>query len=300
MAWPPGYPSPPSRPNTQWRCASAHPGSLLDRWNRKSDSPTSLRKVWPFVALVAAGSASAGSAAISQDWQVRQQPQELLQARQRLVMEKARGAMIIGSVGRGTALEASDLDVLVVAADDDAASFRRELYGHRLVETVSKSLAGWRTLLTNRRPRWVWALTEGGEVLFDDGALHGLIEEAAALLTHFVSSEEVKAELATNLWHSRAKLERAVSSADPHIAAYAAGLAAPDVLDALFALHNRPCVPGSHRMNVLATLNLADADRLLLDELLIGDPLVRARAAIALNWSLSARLGPPDLERTAW
>ena len=93
--------------------------------------------------------------------------------------------MIIGSVARGTALEASDLDVVVVAADDDAASFRRELYGHRLVETVSKSLAGWRTHLTNQRPRWVWALTDGGEVLFDDGALHGLIEEAAAFLTQF-------------------------------------------------------------------------------------------------------------------
>ena len=91
-----------------------------------------------------------------------------------------------------------------------------------------------------------------------------------------------------------------MSSADPHIAAYVAGLAVPDVLDALLALHNRPCVPGAHRMNVLATLSLDSADRLLLDELLVGQPLVRARAAVALNSSLSARLGPPDLERTVW
>ncbi len=117
----------------------------------------------------------------------------------------------------------------------------------------------------------------------DDGAVHGLIEEAAAFLTQFVTSDEVKAELATNLWHSRTKLERAVSSDDPHVAAYVGGLAVPDLLDALLALHNRPCVPGSHRMNVLATLNLDSADRLLLDELLVGQPLVRARAAVALR-----------------
>lgn len=48
---------------------------------------------------------------------------ELLKVRDRLVVENARGAMVIGSVLRGTALEASDLDVLVVAADDDPASF---------------------------------------------------------------------------------------------------------------------------------------------------------------------------------
>ena len=242
----------------------------------------------------------AGSAAVGQDWRVGQQPQELLEVCERLVLENARGAMIIGSLARGTALEASDLDVLVVAADDDAASFRRELYAHRLVEIVSKSLAAWRTHLTNQRPRWVWSLADGGEVLFDDGALHGLIEEAAAVLTEFVTSDEVKAELATNLWHLRAKLERAVSSGDPQIAAYFAGLAVPDVLDAFLALHNRPCVPGSRRMEVLATLNLDNVDRLLLDELLVGDPLVRARAAVALNSSLSTRLGPPDLERTVW
>jgi hypothetical protein len=89
----------------------------------------------------------------------------------------------------------------------------------------------------------VWALNDGGDVLFDDGALHGLIEEARTLLNRFVTPDEVKAELATNLWHSRAKLERAVSSKDPQIAAYVAGLAVPDLLDCLFALHNRRAYP---------------------------------------------------------
>ncbi len=83
------------------------------------------------------------------------------------------------------------------------------------------------------------ALTDGGEVLFDDGALHSLIEEAAALLTRFVTSDEVKAELATNLWHSRAKLERAVSSGDPHIAAYVAGLAVR-----MYSTPFSPCTTG--------------------------------------------------------
>lgn len=143
-------------------------------------------------------------------------------------------------------------------------------------------------------------MTDGGQVLFDDGALHGLIAEATALLRSFVTSDEVKAELATNLWHARAKLQRAASSEDPRIAAYGAGLAVPDVLDSLLALHNRPCVPGSRRLEVLATLEIDDSDRRLVSELLLGDPFSRVRAAVDLNSSLSARLGPPDLERTAW
>ncbi len=241
---------------------------------------------------------SAGSP-ISQDCRVGRRPPELLKVRERLLEENARGAMIIGSVAVRQRSRRRILDVLVVAADDDPASFRREVHGDQLVETVSKSLAGWQSHLSNQRPRWVWALTDGGEVLFDDGALQGLIEEAAVLLAGFVTSDEVKAELATNLWHSRTKLERAVSSGDPHVAAYVAGLAVPDVLDALLALHDRPCVPGSRRMDVLATLGLDFADRLLLDELLVGDPLA-GRAAVALNSSLGARLGPPDLERLVW
>lgn len=229
-----------------------------------------------------------------------QQPPELVEVHQRLRAGGARGAMVFGSLARGVALGSSDLDVLVVVGDDDAPSFRRELYGHRLVETVSKPLPEWHTHLTDQRPRWVWALTDGGEVLFDDGAVRHLIEEATALLRVFVTSDEVRAELATNLWHARAKLQRAESSGDPQIAAYAAGQAVPDALDALLALHNRPCVPGSRRMDVLATVDLDDGDRLLVGELLVGDPFVRVSAAIALNSSLSARLGPPDLERTVW
>lgn len=215
-------------------------------------------------------------------------------------MDTARGAMVIGSHALGRALDASDLDVLVVVEDGEDSTFRRELYGQRLVETISKSLPAWRAKLADQRPRWVWALTDGGEVLFDDGAVQGLIEEAAALLDAFVTSDEVKAELATNLWHSRAKLERAVCSGDAQMAAYGAVMAVPDILDALFALHNRPCVPGSRRMDVLTTVKLEDDDRHLVDQLLLDDPVSRASAALALNSSLTARLGPPDLERIVW
>lgn len=64
--------------------------------------------------------------------------------------------------------------------------------------------------------------------------------------------------------------------------------------------HNRPCVPGSRRLEVLSTLSLDDADRRLVDQLLLADPVVRARAAAELNSSLSARLGPPNLTRIDW
>lgn len=228
------------------------------------------------------------------------QPHEMAELCERLVTDKARGAMVVGSYARGVARAASDLDLLVVAADDGPSSFRRQLCGHRLVETISKSLPTWQAHLAHQRPRWVWAFTDGGEVLFDDGAVHGLIQEATARLDSFVTSDEVKAELATNLWHAQAKLERAVFSEDPQTAACAAAHAVPDVLDALLALHDRPCVPGSRRMDVISTLSLDKDDRGLLDQLLLADPVSRAGAAVALNRSLRARLGPPDLERTVW
>ena len=221
---------------------------------------------------------------------------------QRLRSQGNRAAMVIGSVARGTALRQSDLDVLAV--DDEAtperSRFERVVHGERLVEVMTKTRAAWLDHIGGRRPRYVYSFLDGGEVLFDDGSLVELQRVAQERLDTFVTHPEVLSELATILWHSSTKLERAAGSQDPRTEAYWASVVLPDVLDAMLALHNRPCVPGSRRMDVLATITLEPEDDQLLGLACVGSPSERLAAVRALASSLARRLGPPDLERIEW
>lgn len=118
------------------------------------------------------------------------------------------------------------------------------MLGTLLVEIVSKTYDGWLAHLESARPRWLYALLDTGPVLFDDGSVASLRAKGEEVLAGYETPAEVKAELATILWHSQGKLERAARSKEPRSASYWAAIVLPDVLDALFALHGRPTVPG--------------------------------------------------------
>lgn len=208
--------------------------------------------------------------------------------------------MVIGSMARGDANDASDVDVLVVTGDAGDSSFRRQLDGDVLIEIVSKPASSWRAHLASTHPRWIWALTDGGDVLFDDGILAALVGEAFQVLRAFRTPADVKAELATNLWHARAKLERALLSGDDATMAYVAGLCVPDILDALLAVHDRPTVPGSRRLEVLRTVQLDTVDSNALATVWRGEPRARLEAVTSMADSVAARLGPTQLERLDW
>jgi hypothetical protein len=220
---------------------------------------------------------------------------------QGLQAEGARGALLIGSTARRTATAASDCDILVVRSEDSARpDFERSLHGDVLVEIVAKDEPGWCEHLRGLRPRWVYSFLDGGEVLFDDGSVARLLALSEEVFRTFVTPDEVRQELATLLWHGRAKVERAALSSDPVQAAYWAALLLPTLIDALLGLANRPTVPGSRRLDVLDTISLSEGDRAALTMTMMGLPYERVRAARELAESLLLRLGDPDLERTDW
>lgn len=74
----------------------------------------------------------------------------------------------------------------------------------------------------------------------------------------------------------------------------------PDILDGLLAIHNRPTVPGSRRVEVLRTLQLDTTDAEALDTIWRGAPRARLEAVTSLADAVAARLGPPQLERVDW
>lgn len=172
--------------------------------------------------------------------------------------------------------------------------------GTRLVEIVSKTDDAWLAHLQSARPRWAYALLDAGPILFDDGSVASLKARSEDVLARYVTPAEVKTELATMLWHSRAKLQRAALSKEPRSESYWAAMLVPTVLDALFALHDRPTVPGSVRVEVLNSLPLNQGDEQLLEVALAGAPFERLDALRSLASSLLERLGPPDLERLEW
>ena len=128
-------------------------------------------------------------------------------------------------------------------------NFERSLHRTVLVETVAKTESQWLEHLRGLRPRWVYSFLDDGEILFDDGVIAYLRSVAEAVSRDFNTPLEVRQELATLLWHGRAKAARAAASDDPVVAAYWAALLLPDLIDALLALGNRPTSPGSRRLD---------------------------------------------------
>lgn len=219
----------------------------------------------------------------------------------RLRDEGLRAAVLIGSVGRGTATEHSDVDVLVVACDGSPRPpFERTMYGTRLVEIVAMTYEAWLAHLDSARPRWMYAFLDAGAIMFDDGSFASLRARSEDVLTSYETPVEIRAELATMLWHSQAKLERAELSKEPRCAAYWAAVVLPGLLDALVAVHNRPTVPGSHRLAVVSSLDLDPSDERLLEVAFTADPDKRLAATRSLTSSLLERLGPADLQRLKW
>ena len=211
------------------------------------------------------------------------------------------GAMVIGSAARNVATDDSDLDLLAVPGPDaHQPPFPRLVEQETLVEVVAKTEAQWVQHLESARPRWIYALLDGGDVLVDDATVRRLQSLAAEVFARFVTPADVRSEIAALLWHGRVKTARAASSGDDPAAAFSAALLLPDLMDGLLALHNRPSVPGASRLEVLAGVHLGRRDSELIQQAMVAAPTTRLRAARELAASLERRLGPPDLERVAW
>jgi predicted nucleotidyltransferase len=85
--------------------------------------------------------------------------------------------LITGSVGRGDHVPASDVDLLVVTADDHTLEPTRRLCDGLLVEWGARSEAEWLERFDRPKSSWLYPFLEG-QVIFDSGPAARLIEAA--------------------------------------------------------------------------------------------------------------------------
>jgi len=201
--------------------------------------------------------------------------------------------LLAGSVARDQHRASSDVDLLVVGPDISTLTVRVVVDG-LLVERIAHSEAGWTQRLDRPRTSWAYAIREAVPLL-DRGAGQRLQVAAEDVLRTYRASDALRSLLATALWHSQAKLDRALS-ADDRAQGYWASVMVETLIDALYTVHDVPLPAGSRRLEHLAQVPLTAAEQIHLEQLLTGSPHVRIAAAAALAETLRADLGPADHE----
>ena len=131
--------------------------------------------------------------------------------------------------------------------------------------------------------------------LLDRGAGQRLKAAAEDVFRTYRASDALRSVLATALWHSQAKLERALS-ADDRAQGYWSSVMVETLIDALYTVHDVSLPAGSRRLEHLAEVPLTVDEQIYLERLLTGSAPVRLAAAAALAETLRAELGPADHE----
>ncbi len=204
--------------------------------------------------------------------------------------------LLVGSVAREEENASSDVDLLaVVSGDGRERRTRRALRDGYLVELWAKTEREWEQRFRSAAPMWIYAFLEA-EVLHDCGPAARLRSAAQSAYEGYATPEDVRQELATMLCHAQPKLRRALRTGDEH-AGYWASVLLPAVLDALYAIHDRPRPAASRRLDLLHTVPLSLDERRHVNVSCTGSANERLSAIAALYEVLIKRLGPPDLER---
>ena len=161
------------------------------------------------------------------------------------------------------------------------------------MERIAHSEAGWPQRLDRPRTSWAYAIREAVPLL-DSGAGRRLQAAAQDVFRTYRASETLRSVLATALWHSQAKLARALSADDQ--AQVWASVMVETLIDALDTVHDVPLPAGSRRLEHLVDVSLTANEQVHLKQLLTGSPQDRITAAAALAKTLRAALGPADHE----
>lgn len=206
--------------------------------------------------------------------------------------------LITGSIGRGEHVESSDVDLAVVLADDSRGTqaANRTLRDGLLVEWGARTEADWITRFDRPKSSWLYVFLEG-HVLHDTGVAARLAGVARDTLVTYRTSDVLRSELATLLWHGQAKLDRALASDDPEAQGFWASLVVSSVFDGLYAIHDVPLPAGARRHACLHHVPLTTWEHKRLTAFLTDGPRQRIEACRDLVAHLRAKLGPPDLER---
>ncbi|WP_407562035.1 nucleotidyltransferase family protein [Streptomyces sp. 184] len=212
-----------------------------------------------------------------------------------------RGVLLSGSLARGTARPDSDLDVLVVTATDPVRqapwrSRRRPL----TVDLVPRTAAQWRSCFAPDRvgdESWGYAFLDGVALHDPDGAVAGLMADAATIHAGYRTPEPIKAHYAGFWAHLVPKMQAVRQRGDPVETGWAAAVMTNELIRTLCAANDLPnpsldvgacqrhlddlASPAGAADLMRAVLRAAPRDALRLQLELVGDvlPLLTAPGA---------------------
>jgi len=212
--------------------------------------------------------------------------------------DRISGALLIGSLGRGTALPGSDIDVLLLIPDGLGKERlyrnheRRGVlieYHHRDVPTAQSQL--------DTDATWVYAYLDS-RILYDPAhRVAELVTIARERYAGYRSTDEQRRRYAFIVDRTREKLQAAVDADDALRAGGVASTYASAILNGLWTAFDKPTLGVSEMWVRLPDLvELPPGTRESLQALFLGAAMERARAGIILCEAIVARFGARVLE----
>ena len=208
------------------------------------------------------------------------------------------GTLLIGSVGRGSALPGSDVDLLFLVREGHGVE--RLFHNHErhgvAVEFHFRDLPGAQAQLT-AEPGWLYAYLDS-RILYDPtSGLAALCALARARFAAYRAEPELKHRYAFMVDRTRHKLQAAIDADDALRAGGVASTYAQVIVNGLFTAYDRPHLGVSELWTHLPELEgLPLALGMALETLFLGAALERARAGTILCEWIVARLGGPVLD----
>jgi hypothetical protein len=198
-------------------------------------------------------------------------------------------ALLQGSVARGDAHPGSDLDLLVVLADDGPPAFRHALVEGVRVEQHRASMPAL-TARLKRRPGLAHGIVEA-RCLFDRaGVVDALRDHATSVLASHVPDPGERARLAYWLRTAAEKVEAAREGGDWFRASLVATTTTWPLIEALWAVNGSPApTVGSVPMHLARLPRQPAGCRDTFARLLLGDAPERTAAFVELaRWAAAA------------
>ncbi|MFD7654062.1 nucleotidyltransferase domain-containing protein [Actinosynnema sp. NPDC059797] len=152
------------------------------------------------------------------------------------------GALLVGSLARGTARPDSDLDVLVVGAPAEDAPWRSAPRDPP-VDLLVRTADGWRATFAPRRAddeSWGYAFLDGVVLHDPSGVVSRLVFDAAEAHARYRAPEHVRAHHAGFLRHVLPKARAVLRGGDPVEVGWAAAVLTDGLLRAAWAANDLP------------------------------------------------------------
>lgn len=192
------------------------------------------------------------------------------------------GVLLIGSVAYGRATESSDLDIIVLCNKD---KFDSKYVNGILVETHFYTYDTMlRKLIANPSEVYKYLYSK---IIFDDGKLADIIQQANSIYNNYTTSESMKNEILYWLSSTKIKLTSALQENDLLKISYIISTNSWKVLEGIWAVNNKPMPPSSLAFLTQDTLSVIPYENWFTD-LLIGDTISRGNSMLKIiEWICS-------------